>query len=387
MKHVLTQLSQQVRAARESSTPLYIRGGNTKSFYGEPVTTDLTGSGSSDAGGQAVSQSTAARIDRRELDISPYTGILSYQPSELVITARAGTLLTEIEQALAEQGQSLFFEPPRFGPTSTLGGCVASGLSGPRRMAAGSLSDFVLGARLLHSSGEVLSFGGEVMKNVAGYDVSRLLAGSMGSLGPIVELSIKVMPVPAHEQTQKLDVNETEALALHNTWRGLPLPISATAWIADPESEQGSLYVRVSGSQPAVLSAVTQIGGQPVQDDDSLALWDSLRDQTHVFFEHRPLWRVAVPPTTEALGLGPTLIEWNGGLRWVSTDLPAHQVRRTVEAHKGYATLYRYDHKPADVPVFHPLPNVLQQINRRMMKQFDPVGIFNPGRLFPVIKG
>src|SRR5690554_5657303 len=157
MKHVLTQLSQQVRAARESSTPLYIRGGITKSFYGEPVTTDLTGSGSSDAGGQAVPQSTAARIDRRELDIGPYTGILSYQPSELVITARAGTLLTEIEQALAEQGQSLFFEPPRFGPASTLGGCVASGLSGPRRIAAGSLSDFVLGARLLHSSGEVLS--------------------------------------------------------------------------------------------------------------------------------------------------------------------------------------------------------------------------------------
>ena len=374
MKQVLTQLCQQVRAARESSVPIYICGGNTKSFYGEPTLGQLNGQEPSDAAGQV-------------LDIKPYTGILNYQPSELVITARAGTPLTEIEQALAEHGQSLSFEPPRFSLASTLGGCVASGLSGPRRMAAGSLSDFVLGARLLHSSGEVLSFGGEVMKNVAGYDVSRLLAGSMGTLGPIVELSIKVMPVAAFEQTQKFVLTEQDALTLQNTWRGLPLPISATAWIADSDSGQGELYVRVSGSEPAVVSAVVQVGGDVVDAGDSLALWNSLRDQTHPFFQQRPLWRIAVPPTTEALGLGPTLLEWNGGLRWVATDLSAHELRRKVEAYKGHATLYRYESKPEDVPVFHPLPDALQQINRRMMEQFDPAGIFNPGRLFPAIKG
>lgn len=383
MKHVLTELCQQVRAARESSTPLYIHGGNTKLFYGEPTSSVPAGQG----GSVQELHSPAASESPEMLNISPYQGIISYQPSELVITARAGTPLSEIEQAVAEHGQALAFEPPRFGPASTLGGCVASGLSGPRRMAAGSLGDFVLGARLLHSSGEVLSFGGEVMKNVAGYDVSRLLAGSLGSLGPIVELSIKVLPVPSVEQTQRLDIDESDALKLLDTWRGLPLPISATAWLTDPVTGKGSLYIRVSGSKPAVVSAVAQIGGEPAPDDISLEFWDSLRDQVHPFFQQRPLWRVAVPPTTAALDLGPTLIEWNGGLRWVATEMPANALRNKVEACGGHATLYRYDTKPADVPVFHPLPDALERINRRMMEQFDPVGIFNPGRRFPVLKG
>lgn len=384
MKHVLTQLCQQVRAARESSTPLYIHGGNTKLFYGEPM-----------AGLPIVHDNldqdalTAAMPDLapQPLDVSQYRGILNYEPSELVITARAGTPLAEIEQAVAAQGQALAFEPPRFGPSSTLGGCVASGLSGPRRMAAGSLADFVLGARLLHSSGEVLSFGGEVMKNVAGYDVSRLLAGSLGSLGPIVELSIKVLPVPPVEQTMKLEVDEHDALGLLDTWRGLPLPISATMWLADSVNNKGSLYIRISGSRPAVVSAMAQVGGETVPDTVAVELWDALRDQTHSFFQQRPLWRVAVPPTTPELALGPTLIEWNGGLRWVATDMPAGELRRKVEACGGHATLYRYDTKPDDVPVFHPIPTALERINRRMMEQFDPAGIFNPGRRFPAIKG
>lgn len=368
MKHVLTQLCQQVRAARESSTPLYIHGGNTKRFYGEPIDATLESA-------------------LQPLDVSPYRGIISYQPSELVITARAGTPLAEIEQAVAAEGQTLAFEPPRFGPSSTIGGCVASGLSGPRRMAAGTLGDFVLGARLLHSSGEVLRFGGEVMKNVAGYDVSRLLAGSLGSLGPIVELSIKVLPIPPLEQTQKLETDEREALALLDAWRGLPLPISATAWLADPKGGKGTLFVRISGSTPAVASAVAQIGGETVADASAAEFWDALRDQTHSFFQERPLWRVAVPPTTAGLDLGPTLIEWNGGLRWVSTDMPASELRGKVERCGGHATLYRYESKPDDVSVFHPMPVALERINRRMMEQFDPAGIFNPGRRFPAIKG
>lgn len=370
MKHELTQLCQQVSAAREAVTPLYIRGGDTKRFYGEP--------------------SRVPGTHMQTLDISGYRGIINYEPSELVITARAGTTLSEIEHTLAEADQMLAFEPPRFAEASTIGGCVASGLSGPRRMAAGGLSDFVLGARLLDSTGELLSFGGEVMKNVAGYDVSRLLAGSLGSLGPIVELSVKVLPRPQHEETRQLDVSESEALALMDTWRGLPMPVSATVWQASLDAdapERGNLSVRVSGSQPAVISAVARIGGEKLDDDASVALWDSLRDQTHSFFDQRPLWRIAVPPTAAELGLGPTLIEWNGGLRWISTALPAQELRSKVGALGGHATLYRYDHKPDDVPVFHPLSAALERINRRMMEQLDPVGIFNPGRLLPVLEG
>lgn len=388
MKHVLTQLCQQVNAARESSTPVYIHGGNTKLFYGEPVPGIQPASQPSLGGDHSIeSRRQSGHAGAQTLDITPYRGVISYEPSELVITARAGTPLSEIEQTLAEHGQALAFEPPRFGAASTLGGCVASGLSGPRRMAVGTLSDFVLGARLLHSSGEVLAFGGQVMKNVAGYDVSRLLAGSMGSLGAIVELSIKVLPVSPHEQTLKLDTDERGALAMLDTWRGLPLPISASVWMGSAGSDHGSLYVRLSGSEPAVVSAVAQIGGDSLPSDVSVSLWNSLRDQTHPFFQQRPLWRVAVPPTTKALDLGPTMIEWNGGLRWVSTQMSPQELRRKVEAHNGHATLYRYDNKPADVPVFHPLPDVLTRINRRMMEQFDPAGIFSPGRLFPAIKG
>lgn len=371
MKDELTQLCQQVHAAREAASPLYIRGGDSKRFYGEPAR--LMGT------------------DIQTLDMSRYRGVIQYEPSELVITARAGTPLSEIEATVAQADQMLAFEPPRFSEESTLGGCVASGLSGPRRMAVGGLSDFVLGARLLSSTGELLSFGGEVMKNVAGYDVSRLLAGSLGSLGPIVELSVKVVPRPPYEQTCQLEVTESEALALMDTWRGLPLPISATVWQADPdsadESSLGRLHVRISGSQPAVLSAVAHVGGQQLDGQAGAVLWDALRDQTHPFFKQRPLWRIAVPPSTKALELGPSLIEWNGALRWVSTDRPAQELRSKVSAQGGHATLYRYDQKSDDVPVFHPLSDALERINRRMMEQLDPAGIFNPGRLFPVTVG
>src|SRR5690606_1716244 len=268
--------------------------GDTKNFYGEPY-------GPNPVPGTAI------------LDMSVYNGIVNYQPSELVITARAGTLLSDIEKALDEQNQMLAFEPPRFGPASTIGGCIASGLSGPRRMAAGSVRDFVLGAKLLDSSGMVLSFGGEVMKNVAGYDISRLLAGSMGIFGALVELSIKVAPTPSHERTLVLDVSEAQALAWFGKWRGLPIPITATAWMASQDDTRGRLHVRVSGGEPAVLSGAGKIGGHTMPATEADAFWTSLRDQTHPFFQARPLWRVAVPPQTPPLQAGPTLIEWNGG--------------------------------------------------------------------------
>jgi glycolate oxidase FAD binding subunit len=359
MKFVLAELCEQVMTARAAHRPVFIRGGGTKSFYGELLA--LNGKG-----------------NHAELDLSGYVGIINYQPSELVVTARAGTLLSEVEQALDEQGQMLAFEPPRFGPGSTIGGCVAAGLSGPRRMAAGSVRDFVLGAKLLDSSGMVLSFGGEVMKNVAGYDVSRLLAGSMGIFGAMVEVSIKVAPKPFRESTLILEADEASALLKFNQWRGQPLPISATAWV--PE---GQLWVRLSGSDPAVDSGKARLGGQAVDPLDAAAFWSSLRDQTHPFFQARPLWRVAVPPTTPALGLGSTLIEWNGGQRWLSAPQNGQALRKTVAERGGHATLFRYETRTDDVPVFHPLDAGLVKVSMRLKQELDPMGIFNPRRLFP----
>ncbi|MDS1142027.1 glycolate oxidase subunit GlcE [Pusillimonas sp. SM2304] len=364
MDFVLSELCQQVMTARGAERPIYIRGGGTKSFYGEP-------------GGPSPIPDTAI------LDMSVCNGIVNYQPSELVMTVRAGTLLSDIEKALDEQNQMLAFEPPRFGPASTIGGSVASGLSGPRRMAAGSLRDFVLGAKLLDSSGMVLNFGGEVMKNVAGYDVSRLLAGSMGIFGALIEVSIKVVPKPFQERTFRLEASEAQALELFGQWRGQPIPITGTAWVAEPEGQAGALYVRVSGSEPAVLSGARKIGGEAMADGEAQSFWDSLRDQTHPFFQARPLWRVAVPPQTPALQKGPTLIEWNGGLRWLSGGAPAADLRDGVGRQGGHATLYRFDDKAPDVPVFHPLAPGLKNINRRLKQELDPVGIFNPNRLFP----
>src|SRR5699024_10686639 len=265
------------------------------------------------------------------------------------------------------------FEPPRFGDNATLGGCIAAGLAGPSRMAAGHVSDFVLGARLLSSSGDVLSFGGEVMKNVAGYDVSRLLAGSLGGLGAIVELSVKVIPQPAHERTLQLQASHAQAIELCNGWRFLPLPITATAHLDD------TLHVRLSGSRAAVESAHEEItarrGHQVLAEADAGAFWTGLRDQTHEFFEQRPLWRLSVPPSTADLQLGRSLTEWHGGLRWLSTSMPAAELRPLVARHGGNATSYRAADHAHDIPFFHPLDEVTERINRRMMDELDPQGM------------
>ena len=364
MEFALSELSNQVMAARAALRPVFIRGGGTKSFYGEI-------DGLEDISSYSV------------LDMSAYQGIVNYQPSELVITAKAGTLLSEIEQTLNDQNQMLAFEPPRFGPRSTIGGCVSAGLSGPRRMAAGSLRDFILGTRLLDSTGAVLQFGGEVMKNVAGYDVSRLLAGSMGIFGALLEVSIKVAPRPFLEETRVLDVDQAGALAFFGQWRGQPLPISASAWHADSDHPAGRLWVRLSGSEPAVTSAIKKIGGQAMAATQAAPFWDSLRDQTHPFFTTLPMWRVAVPPQTPPLGLGPALMEWNGGQRWFANPDSGADLRLPVARAGGHATLFRYASKAADVPAFHPPGAGLMNISRRMKHQLDPSGIFNPKRLFP----
>lgn len=359
MDFVLSEMIDKVMTARASQRPLYIQGGGTKQFYGETVVPPTNGG---------------------LLDVSAYRGVVNYQPSELVVTARAGTPLAEIEELLSANRQMLAFEPPRFGPESTIGGCVASGLSGPRRMMAGALRDFVLGARLLDASGTLLRFGGEVMKNVAGYDIARVLAGSMGIFGPLVEVSLKVAPMPLAEETLVLELDEAAALQNFNAWRSQPLPISATAW--QQQDGKGVLRVRVSGSEPALKSARRIIGGQRMDAVEAHAYWESLRDQTNAFFQARPLWRLALPPATPPLGQGETLIEWNGGLRWLADgQAEADFVRTAAARHGGHATLYRHDGNPS-VPVFHPVATGVRAISQRLKQELDPTGMFNPGRFF-----
>jgi glycolate oxidase FAD binding subunit len=317
------------------------------------------------------------------LDMTPYRGIVSYHPSELVVTVRAGTPLAELEAALAENGQMLAFEPPHFSASATVGGCVAAGLSGPRRMSAGALKDFVLGAQLLDSEGRILSFGGEVMKNVAGYDVSRLLAGSHGIFGAILEVSLKVVPRPMEEITLALPATQAQALASFALWRGKPLPISATSWSGDEAGAEGQMAVRLSGAPPAIASARQLIGGAPMAPEAAQAWWRSLREQTHSFFAPgRPLWRLALPPTAAALALGPTLLEWGGGQRWLSGEQDAAALRETAERLGGHATLFRTGQgKPPADGVFHPLAPGIASITRRLKQELDPAGLFNPGRL------
>lgn len=361
MEFILSELSERVVTARAAKRPLVIRGGGTRLFYGEPLPSD-------------------ARPNW--LDMSAYQGVVGYEPSELVLTARAGTPLAEIESLLADQGQMLAFEPPRFGAAGTVGGCVAAGLSGPRRMAAGPLADFVLGTRVLSTDGNVLRFGGEVMKNVAGYDLSRLMAGSLGVLGALVEVSIKVAPQPRSESTQVLQLDAGAALQHCLRWRAQPLPISATSWLPPSSSDEtGRLLVRLSGNESAVRQGRDIIGGENLQDEEAAAHWLALRDQTHEFFQQRPLWRISLPPRAPELNLGPCLHEWGGTRRWLGGDQDATALRARVQALGGSACLYHRGNVSPDITTFHPMAAGVLQIHRRLKQEFDPVAIFNPRRL------
>ena len=348
---VIEALRAKVRAAHDAQRPLRIRGGGTRDFYGQT-------------------------LHGEPLDVADCRGIVDYEPTELVLTARAGTPLAELEAILAREGQMLAFEPPRFGAASTLGGAIATGLSGPRRMQAGSARDFVLGVRLLDGCGTDLRFGGQVMKNVAGFDVSRLVAGALGTLGVLLEVSLKVLPLPPAEATIVLETNEPDALTTMNRWAGQPLPISATALL------DGRLYVRLSGAAPAVTSARQKLGGEALGDDAGIAFWTSLRDQTHPFFAgNAPLWRLALPSVAPPLELdGATLLEWTGAQRWLRGDIPASVVREAAARHGGHATLFRHGEKTAGV--FHPLSAPLQQLHRKLKHALDPAGILNRGRMY-----
>lgn len=346
----IEQFKEQVCAATANKTALRIRGGGTKDWYGQRLEGDI-------------------------LDTRAHKGIVDYEPTELVITARCGTPLAEIEAVLAERNQMLAFEPPHFGEGATLGGAIAAGLSGPRRANAGAVRDFVLGAKVMDGKGEVLNFGGQVMKNVAGYDVSRLMAGSLGTLALLLEVSVKVLPRALRETTLRFEIGEIDAIRKLNEWGGQPLPLSASCW------HDGVLMVRLSGAQAAVDAAVKSLGGEVVADAD--VFWASLREQQHPFFAGEgALWRLSVPSTTSAIVLkGQQLIEWGGAQRWLRAQAgAAESIRRTVSAAGGHATLFRGGDK--SVGVFHPLAPAVARIHERMKAAFDPSNVFNPGRMY-----
>ncbi len=357
----LQPLIDRVRAAHAAGAQLEIRGGGTKHFYGE--------------------------TPRGEpFDVTGLAGISSYEPSELVVTARCGTRLAELEAALAEHGQCLAFEPPQFGPAATVGGMVAAGLAGPPRAAVGSVRDYVLGTTLLNGRGEVLSFGGQVMKNVAGYDVSRLLAGSMGVLGVVLEVSLKVLPVAPATATLRFQLDQAAALEQLNAWAGQALPLNASAWWED------TLIVRLRGALAAVESAIARLGGDLIEGEHAVPFWGGLREHTDEFFigarqaveagSAVRLWRLSLPPTAPPLALsGEQLVEWGGAQRWVCTAAPAAQVRDAATHAGGHATLFNARDKSPGV--FAPLKSPLDRIHRELKKAFDPTGIFNPDRLYP----
>lgn len=350
MNQVLQEFRDRIASASASKSPLRIRGNGTKDWYGQALEGDV-------------------------LDTTAYSGIVSYDATELVITARAGTTLREIGAALSEKKQMLAFEPPRFDGLATIGGIVASGLSGPRRQAVGSVRDFVLGSVLMDGKGEVLHFGGQVMKNVAGYDVSRLLTGSLGTLGLILEVSVKVLPRPFAQHTLQFAMGEEEALHQLNVWGGQPLPLSGSCW------HDGQLTVRLSGAQAAVNAAIEKMGGSALSGAD--AFWDSLREQQQPFFVDatQGLWRVSVPTVAPALKLpGEQLIEWGGAQRWLKTTADAATIRAAASAAGGHATLYKGGDK--SVGVFQPLAPAVARIHQNLKNAFDPAGIFNPRRMY-----
>jgi glycolate oxidase FAD binding subunit len=347
---VLEGWRERVARAAHTRVPLRLRGTRTKDFYGEALAGE-------------------------PLELRDWRGIVDYEPSELVITVRCGTALSEVESALAAHGQFLAFEPPAFSGDPTIGGVIAAGLSGPRRMFAGAARDFVLGTRLLTAQGELLRFGGQVMKNVAGFDLSRLLCGSLGILGVITEVSLKVLPRPRLEETLRLELAAGEAIAAFNRWAALPLPLSGAAW------SEGGAWVRLSGAPAAVRTARQEIGGDLVPPPLAEEFWSTLRHGQLPILRAASVWRLSVPPATPPLAVpGEPLIDWGGALRWYADVPAALAVRDVARAAQGTALRWRGP-TPAGESRFHPLPPAIATLHRRLKERFDPAGIFNPGRL------
>ncbi len=354
------QLQQQVENAVAAKTKLNIAGNNTKSFLG-------------------------IINDAPMLDVRAHRGIVSYEPTELVITARAGTTMQELNAALSEYDQTLSFEPPGFGGDATLGGTVACALAGPAKPYLGGTRDYILGCKILNGRGQILQFGGEVMKNVAGYDVSRLMTGAMGTLGVLLDISVKVLPEAKSELTLSTITDTEQAIKDMQALAGLGLPITASAFIDD------KMYTRLSGTETAINAAADKLNGSgnvqgKVNATASSELWAHIREHTHPFFQnHGSLWRISVPALTKPIELdGNWLYDWAGMQRWLFTDASANTVRSQCEAVGGHATLYRgTEQLKRDAGVFHPLPSPLLKLHQRLKHEFDPEGIFNHQRLFP----
>lgn len=352
MPDLSSDLQVAVIDARARNSPLSIQGSGSKAFYG---------------------RATQASI----LDTSGHSGILNYEPSEVVITARCGTRLSDIEATLAEKGQMLGFEAPRFGPDSTLGGVIASGLSGPRRPFSGSVRDFVLGCRLINGRGEILSFGGETMKNVAGYDLSRLMAGSLGTLGVLLEVSLKVIPRPPSELTLRFELVASRAIEQMNRWMGLSLPISALAW------HRGICSMRLSGGEKSLNAARRATGGELLPGHE--AFWDALRDHKLEFFRTPgTLWRWSLASATPPPAItGDWFYDWGGAQRWLVSPDPEFSLFETAAQNSGHATFFRG--QISRDRVFQPLSPSLLGIHQRIKIAFDPERVFNPGRMYSEI--
>jgi glycolate oxidase FAD binding subunit len=343
-------LKTQVESVTANGVAVRIVGGNSKAFYGNPV-------------------------DALDIEVGGHSGIVDYDPAELVITLRAGCKLKDVEALLAESNQMLGFEPPHFGDDATIGGMVASGLTGPRRAYSGAIRDFILGVKLLNGRGEVVNFGGRVIKNVAGFDVSRLMVGSLGTLGILLEVSIRVIPQFETEVTLGFDHDEAQS---HIDWvnklGGLPYPISASYWY------QGQSKIRLSGSLLGVDSARQQLGGNRSESDDEV--WDMLKEQTHPFFASaKSVTRVSVPSTERDFLVDDSqLIEWAGAQRWISHAHELNSLQKQLQKHRGTACAYR-GHDPG-LESFQRPTDAIMALHRNIKSSFDPAGIFNPGRLY-----
>jgi glycolate oxidase FAD binding subunit len=383
MQPVLDSLTDRIRAANADGQRLSIQGGASKAFYGNASTHEAV------------------------LSTQALSGICTYEPSELCLTAWAGTPLAEVQAALTERGQCLPFEPPHFDGPATVGGMVAAGLSGTTRPVVGGVRDFVLGLHLINGRAEALQFGGQVMKNVAGYDVSRVLAGSMGQLGLITQVSLKVLPVPAATLTlQCAGLSQRDALSLLHRWGAQPLPLLASAWLEDTTlvPAQPVLFVRLAGAkaaleaaQPLMTRDAQSLGAQvtALNPEQAARDWDAHTQQRVPVFTPAPqpdacLWRLSVSPTTPPTTAFPTAcVEWQGGLRWVwapASQSPA--LRAWAQAHGGHATLFRTSpaHGAADLAhgAFAPLSPLQARIQAQLRASFDPHGVFHTGRLLPI---
>ena len=376
MNAVIAGFAERVRQAAAQKRPLRLKGGGSKDFYGGPLAGEI-------------------------LDTRAYAGIVSYDPTELVVTARAGTPLRELETLLAGQGQMLAFEPPHFGDGATVGGVVASGLSGPRRATSGSVRDFVLGVKLMDGRGEVLNFGGQVMKNVAGYDVSRLMPGSMGSLALLLEASVKILPKPAATATLRCQISQEKALRILNEWAGQPLPLSASCWIGNASGD-GQLTIRLAGAAAAIKAAIPLMSpvvtASEVDPQSAEKFWKDLREHQLSSLENlaadQTLYRLALPAACGPLTIpgadNEIILEWHGQQRWIKApgdEATFTLIKQLATSHGGHATRFKQGANVDSAFQRFTLlseqahSKALEVVQARLRSAFDPAGVFATKRL------